>query len=60
MTAQQAAERQAAHENLVAELAQALETAIDIIEGLDGRDNSCDPKMDLSDLRAALAKALNQ
>ncbi|WP_369952120.1 hypothetical protein [Ralstonia syzygii] len=39
------------------ELLEALQEAISLIESIDGRDNSCDPKSDLSDLKAAIAKA---
>jgi hypothetical protein len=60
MTAQQCAERQAARDNLVRELCEALDSAIDIIDGLDGRDNSCDPKSDISDLREVLVRAKEQ
>lgn len=35
----------------------ALGEALDLIDQLDGRDNSCDRRADISDLRAALAAA---
>jgi hypothetical protein len=38
-------------------LRTALEDALCIIEALDGRDNSCDPRQDLSELREVLARA---
>ena len=39
-----------------AELVDALESSIELIEVLDGKDNSCEPKSDIGDLRAVLAK----
>jgi hypothetical protein len=39
-----------------APLVEALEEAISIIESIDGRDNSCDPKTDISDLKAIVAR----
>jgi len=39
-----------------AELVEALESSIELIEVLDGKDNSCEPKSDIGDLRAVLAK----
>lgn len=42
------------------ELLEALQEAIELIECLDGRDNSCDPMSDLSDLKAAIHKATGE
>lgn len=42
------------------ELFAALQEAIEIIESLDGRDNSCNPMTDISDLRAVLAKSTGE
>ena len=57
MTADQCAIRQAARENLVHELADALQEAIDIIGNICCSDNSCELPMDLTDLKDVLAKA---
>lgn len=40
------------------ELLEALQEAISLIESIDGRDNSCDPRSDISDLKAVVAKAM--
>jgi hypothetical protein len=42
------------------ELLEALQEAIELIECLDGRDNSCDPMSDLSDLKTAIYKATGE
>ncbi len=49
--------RSADHENLVGELVEALEDAVWTIEGLSGRDNSCDESVDVSEYKALIAKA---
>jgi hypothetical protein len=41
---------------LLKEALEALEEAVGTIEGLDGRDNSCDEKLDLGDFRKTIAK----
>ena len=53
----EAAQRVADNDNLVGELVTGLQEAIDLIEAIDGKDNSCDPKSDISDLKALVAKA---
>jgi hypothetical protein len=39
------------------ELVDALDEALDLIDALNGRDNSCDPMVDISNLRAILKTA---
>jgi len=38
------------------ELIKALQEAVDLIEALDGYDNSCDPKNDITSLKEAITK----
>lgn len=42
------------------DLLAALEVAVGLIEAIDGRDNSCNPREDISQLRAAIAKATGE
>lgn len=45
-------------DDIIRELAKALEETIELAEELSCQDNSCDPKIDLEEYRALVRKAL--